>query len=111
MGKKPQVHAITSVGQPLSQDVHGRAVRYLISMAIRTACVIGLFFTEGWLMWVMAAGAVFLPSIAVLMANAGTRRPEPADTLIGAPELEAPPGGRSAPRTFPPIDLEGGYLR
>ena len=106
MGRKAQVHAITSVGRPLSEDVHGRMVRYLISMAIRTACVAGLFFTDGWLRWVMAAGAVLLPYVAVRAANAGARRPEPADTLIGAPELEAP-----TKRTYPPIDLEGGYLR
>lgn len=109
MGRKAQVHAITSVGRPLSEDVHGRMVRYLISMAIRTACVAGLFFTDGWLRWVMAAGAVLLPYVAVLAANAGTKRPEPAATLIGAPELEGP--GTSQRPTFPPIDLEGGYLR
>ena len=91
--------------------MHGRTVRYLISMGVRTACVAGLFFTDGWMVWVMAAGAVFLPAIAVLAANAGTKRPDAADTLIGAPELEGAPGRGSTPRAFPPIDLEGGYLR
>lgn len=91
--------------------MHGRAVRYLISMTVRTACFVGLFFVEGWPVWVLLAGATFLPTIAVLAANAGARRPAPADTLIGAPELAAPPGAGTAPRSAPTIDLKGGYLR
>lgn len=102
------------MGRPLSEDVHGRVVRYLISMSIRTGCFVGIFFTEGWLRWVMAIGAILLPYVAVIFANAGQERPEQADTLIGTPEqgyreIEGPPG--SGPPTFPPIDLRGGYLR
>ncbi|HLV05806.1 DUF3099 domain-containing protein [uncultured Georgenia sp.] len=108
MSRKRDVHAITSVGRPLSEDVHGRLVRYLISMSIRTGCFVAILFTDGWLRWVMAAGAIVLPYVAVIFANAGRERPKEADTLIGAPELEAPPGPRP---TLPPIDLRGGYLR
>lgn len=109
MSRKRDVHAITSVGRPLSEDVHARVVRYLISMSIRTGCFVGILFTEGWLRWVMAAGAILLPYVAVVFANAGRERPEEADTLIGAPELEAPPDAQRP--TYPPIDLRGGYLR
>src|SRR5699024_7366168 len=83
VGKKRDVHAITSVGRPLSEDVHGRVVRYLISMSIRTGCLVGIFFTDGWLRWVMAAGAILLPYIAVIAANAGKERPKEADSLLG----------------------------
>ncbi len=39
--------------------------------AIRTACFIGaVLIGDGWLRWVLVAGAVFLPYIAVVMANA-----------------------------------------
>jgi len=108
VSRKARVHAITSARRSLSEDVHGRAVRYLVSMTIRTGCFVGIYFTDGWLRWVMAAGAIFVPYVAVVLANAGTERPKEADTLIetpGAPEVGAPP------RTFPPIDLRGGYLR
>lgn len=97
------------MGRPLSEDVHDRAVRYIISMAIRSACLVGILFTEGWLRWVMVVGAVVVPYVAVVLANAGKERPAPADTLMGAPEIEAPSSeGRP---TYPPIDLRGGYLR
>jgi len=99
------------VGRPLSEDVHGRAVRYVISMAIRSACLVGILFTDGWLRWVMVAGAVLLPYFAVVLANAGRERPTPADTLmeLQLPEIEAPPSEQRP--TYPPIDLRGGYLR
>jgi hypothetical protein len=49
--------------------------RYLISMAIRTVCVVLAVFVGGPMRWVFIAGAVFLPYIAVIMANAvGERR-------------------------------------
>lgn len=101
------MQSITSVGRPLSQDVHDRTVRYLVSMGIRTGCIIGAYLVEGWLTWVMIAGAVVLPYLAVVAANAGQERPRPTDTLLGQPELPGP-----APRAGGlQIDLKGGYLR
>lgn len=97
------------MGRPLSEDVHDRAVRYVISMLIRSGCLVGILFTEGWLRWVMVAGAVLLPYFAVVLANAGKERPAPADTLMEAPGIEAPPSAQRP--TYPPIDLRGGYLR
>lgn len=110
MSRKSQVQAITSVGRPLSEDVHGRATRYLVSMAIRTACFVGIYFTDGWLRWAMAVGAIVVPYIAVVAANAGKERPKQADTLIETPD-GARPQIEAPPRTFPPVDLRGGYLR
>ncbi|MEE6273217.1 DUF3099 domain-containing protein [Georgenia wangjunii] len=118
-----EVHAITSAGRALTDDVHDRATRYLISMAIRTACVIGAAFTEDWVRWTLVAGAVVLPYIAVVLANAGRERPAPATTLVAAPALG--PGPSAGPGAFPapgerpgrprstgvPVDLDGGYLR
>ncbi len=43
-------------------------------MAIRTACFIGAIIADGWLRWALVAGAVFLPYVAVVMANAGRSR-------------------------------------
>lgn len=107
MGKKVKVQAITSVGRPLSQDVHDRTVRYLVSMGIRTACIVGAYLVDGWLTWAMIAGAVVLPYLAVVAANAGQERAQPADSLLGRPELAGPP---PRPGTVS-IDLKGGYLR
>jgi hypothetical protein len=56
----------------------GRMRRYLISMAIRTTCVVACVLSIGhWWTWLFAAGAVFLPYIAVVAANGGSA-PDPA---------------------------------
>jgi hypothetical protein len=68
---------ITSASRSHSEDMSGRMRRYLISMGIRTACVIACVLSIGhWWMWVFAAGAVFLPYIAVVAANGGSA-PDP----------------------------------
>lgn len=58
----------------MREDQRQRARRYLISMAIRTVCFVGAIFADGWLRWALVMGAVFLPYVAVVMANAGRSR-------------------------------------
>jgi len=69
-----EVFSITAAAGSHSEDLDRRINRYLISMLIRTACVILVFVVSGPLRWVFAAGAVFLPYVAVVLANA-TGRP------------------------------------
>lgn len=67
-----QVHLVTSAPRPHSEVMHGRTRRYLISMGIRTVClVLAIFVVDGWLRLVFIAAAVVLPWLAVVMANAG----------------------------------------
>ena len=57
--------------------------RYLISMGIRTLCVLLVFLIHNPARWVFAAGAVVLPYIAVLLANATDRRtPRPNSSAM-----------------------------
>lgn len=44
---------------------------YIITMAIRTACLVLLVAVQplGWWSWIFALGAAFLPYIAVVFAN------------------------------------------
>jgi Flp pilus assembly protein TadB len=64
---------ITSAQRPRSEDISGRQRRYLISMGIRTVCFILAVVSIGhWFMWVFLVAALFLPYIAVVMANAGS---------------------------------------
>ena len=67
------VYRITDAGPGLLEDVRGRQRRYIVSMAIRTVCFLGAVLADGWLRWVLIAGAVLLPYFAVVLAN-GTRR-------------------------------------
>lgn len=74
-GPDDGVVRITTAAPSPNEDIAARQRRYLISMAIRTACVIGAVVVgPGVLRWVLVAGAVFLPYVAVVMANATDRR-------------------------------------
>jgi predicted tellurium resistance membrane protein TerC len=72
-----------------------RMIKYALAMGIRMVCLILIFVVDGWFKLVMAAGAVFLPWIAVVIANGGDRAEVPSDSLLdSAPlaELESPSG-------------------
>ena len=63
--------SISSAKYAHSDEIPGRMKKYLISMVIRTACFIGAIFTDGIFRWVLVAGSLILPYIAVVVANAG----------------------------------------
>lgn len=98
------MYAITSAPRALAEDVHARTVRYLMSMGIRTSCMILLLVVPGWWKWVCGAGAIFLPMLAVLFANAGRERPREPEALL------PPPGDE--PKQLPrlPYDPNTEYL-
>lgn len=72
MPRRDEVYQITGARQAASVGRDFRTRRYLISMAIRTVCFLGAVFVHGWLRWVMIAGAIVLPYVAVVMANHAT---------------------------------------
>ena len=76
------VFTITEAQRGLSVEQTGRTRRYLVSMGIRTACVILAIFIPGWARWVFIAGAVVLPYLAVVIANAGRENDDPGDTGV-----------------------------
>lgn len=87
MRNRPVV--ITELPPSPAEEQAARFRRYAITMGIRTLCVIACLFTPGWWLLVPAIGAVFLPYVAVVLANAvGARR-------RGAVER---PGGIVVPR-------------
>jgi hypothetical protein len=85
--------SITSARSGRSADIRRREVRYLISMGVRTLCFVGAFFAGGVLRWTLVAGAVFLPYVAVVIANATDRRGAAAPASFvqqDRPMLDAP---------------------
>jgi hypothetical protein len=69
------VQRITSARSSHSDDVARRMRNYAFSMGIRTLCVIGFIVVfPHWTAWLFVPGAVFLPYVAVLLANAGRER-------------------------------------
>ena len=74
MKQEPEVFSISKVETSLTEDQSGRQRRYLFSMGLRTACVVGGIMAEGALRWILIFGAVVLPYFAVVIANAGRER-------------------------------------
>ncbi len=97
------VHSITGAVSPHSDDLDARIRRYLISMSVRVLCVILAIVIHArwhhWSWWIFAVGAVILPYVAVVMANA-------VDTRAGAGATPVTPQNRfvlpSAPTTAAP---------
>jgi hypothetical protein len=81
-----EVHTITSTRAPLGDDIARRARRYMFQMGLRTVCFLGAVFTWGRVpapvSVALLIGAVVLPYVAVVLANAGRERPEQADPFL-----------------------------
>lgn len=71
---QPPVYRITNAQTSFLQDQKGRARRYLFSMSLRTICFIAAVLTTGNIRYAFIVGAIFLPYIAVVVANAGRER-------------------------------------
>ena len=65
------VASITTAQTGLINDQSSRQKRYFISMMVRTACFILAVALPSPYRWIALFGAVVLPYIAVLFANAG----------------------------------------
>jgi hypothetical protein len=91
--KHQPLQSITSLPPSPEEERRARMIKYSIMMGIRVACIVALLFVQGWWILVFAAGAVFLPYFAVVVANVATNRPQA--------EVERPgsivPVGRPAP--------------
>ncbi|MEI7629619.1 MAG: DUF3099 domain-containing protein [Actinomycetes bacterium] len=90
-----EVFTITGAQRALSQEQTGRTRRYLISMGIRTACVLGAIVVPGWPRWLLIAGAVVLPYLAVVVANAGRENDEPGELGVAEQSQTALPRAES----------------
>jgi hypothetical protein len=77
-----EVFDITSAQKSLSTDQPGRQRRYFISMMVRTACFILTVILPSPFRWFALAGAVFLPYIAVVVANAGRETIVPGAAIL-----------------------------
>lgn len=68
------VASITTAAPSRGDDIDRRQRRYAISMLIRTICFVLAVLAHGWLTWVFLTLAVFLPWVAVILANAAAQR-------------------------------------
>ena len=73
---------ITSAPKRLSTDLAARQRRYLISMIIRTVCFLLTVVLPSPYRWFALAGAMILPYVAVVVANAGRETVIPGAHLL-----------------------------
>jgi hypothetical protein len=91
---------ITTAAASRNEDIRARQRRYVFSMSLRTLCFVGaVILGQGVFMWILIAAAIFLPYIAVVMANAAASRSDDfalQQSNLDRPELPAgsPPDGR-----------------
>ncbi|MDH6180909.1 hypothetical protein M2152_001091 [Microbacteriaceae bacterium SG_E_30_P1] len=67
--------SVTSLPEAPDVERNRRFTNYAIAMGIRTVCVILCFFVQGWWLVLPILGAVILPYVAVVAANARAARP------------------------------------
>ena len=94
---EPHVHRITEARESHTVEQDTRVRKYTITMTVRVVCFVLAFFTTDWLRWFFLIGAIFLPYIAVVIANGGadiTRRQPPAE-FYQPTEPEALEGGHA----------------
>ncbi|MDR6636695.1 hypothetical protein J2Y68_000317 [Paenarthrobacter nitroguajacolicus] len=89
----PEVHSITDAAAAHSEDMRQRMIKYAIAMGIRMVCIILIFVVDGWFKIIAIAGAVFLPWIAVVIANGSDKAEDHSESLldyVAVPEIEKP---------------------
>jgi hypothetical protein len=95
-----EVHSITDAAAAQSDEIRQRMIKYAIAMGIRMVCLILIFVVDGWFKLIPVLGAVFLPWVAVVIANGSDQAEIHSDSLLDyAPlaELDAPAGATEPP--------------
>src|SRR5256885_8502897 len=93
---------ITTASAGAAADIASRQKRYVITMGVRTLCFVVvalLAMTHAgpvWLPWIFVVGAVFLPYVAVVMANASNTKSDGFELRDGSSQdRQLPPGTNS----------------
>jgi len=97
---------ITTAAESRKVDLAQRQKRYMTAMAIRTACFIGAVIAGvnhiQWLWPVLIVAAIFLPYLAVVMANAANTKGQTEMDLLDTPyHANELGGGQDAEPTRP----------
>lgn len=101
------VISVTSAQPGRSEDLDSRIVRYAWMMAIRVVCFVLAVLTPSPWRWILIVAAVFLPYIAVVLANAHRTASVSSAEPFVAPERPALDGTHDVV-TPPDQDLDRG---
>lgn len=96
-GRMAKSYRVTSVGMTPLEDRAKRMRFYFVAMSMRVACIASLFFVRGW--WVLLAGigAVVLPYLAVMIANAASNLPDEKPERPAPREILGPQAAKADP--------------
>ncbi|MEZ3160120.1 DUF3099 domain-containing protein [Microbacterium sp. BWT-B31] len=104
MKNSTKATSATSLPRAPRDDASARSKKYIVMMSVRVVCFLLMVLVTpyGWYTWIFAAGAIFLPYIAVVIANVGKNEPvapieSPERALPQAPTTRTP--ARSAADT------------
>jgi len=99
--REPEAVRITSAAASPHDDIASRQKRYLFSMGLRTVCFVGAIIASllgiHWLWPILIVGALVLPYVAVVMANAASTKGDGfalVDQGAGRPQLGPGHGDR-----------------
>lgn len=96
-----QQYDVTSVGVNPTEDRSRRMRMYFLTMSLRMACIVSLFWVRGYWIILVGIGAVVLPYVAVLIANAVSHEGGNTTARVEPLELTSVNGdteGQAAPR-------------
>lgn len=97
MATQDDAFRITTAAADPRADTAARQKRYVISMTIRMVCFLAAaYFAPEWPMWILLAGAIFLPYVAVVGANAKDMRSDNFKVDVAGPQFQLPGGHRTA---------------
>lgn len=71
-----KTQSITSVPLSPEEERRARMLKYSVSMIVRMICIVAMLFVSGWWLLLCAAGAIFLPYFAVVIANQAVSAPK-----------------------------------
>ncbi|KRB37954.1 DUF3099 domain-containing protein [Microbacterium sp. Root180] len=116
MKSSSRAQSATSLPRAPRDDVDARSTRYLVLMGVRIVCFVlmVLITPYGWYTWILGAAAIFLPYIAVVLANVGeearrNRREDPERSLpAGSAPLPSRPSDGDVIRIEETRAVEGG---
>jgi Flp pilus assembly protein TadB len=77
-----EIYDVTNAQPGLSGDQEARQKRYFFSMMLRTLCFVLAVVTPSPFRWFFLAGAIGLPYIAVVIANAGRETMAPGRAVM-----------------------------
>jgi len=98
-------YTVTTVGDAPAVERGQRMRKYAVTMTIRMACIVVMPFVDG--LWVLACalGAVFLPYIAVVVANVKSHNESDAHLEGVQQQLEGADGPQSGDSPDEPVLL------